>query len=222
MEATARRADQGGQAAVEWVGAVVAVALMVAALALWLPGAVRPPERPPDPVAAVAAPLTAGGRAAMPGAGADLARLVAGATPGGGGGRRAAAWLAGRARAGARLAADMGVAFGTSFAGRLRARLDGFLESPPPPASLLPDPRMLVPGAFVRDLVLWASRDPAALVDYVRGLRSMPAREAAVTAAGDAGAVAADAAVEAAEFLLKRLILRGVVRAGGHGGEGAP
>lgn len=219
------RTASGGQAAVEWVGAVVVVALLVGALAAWLPAAVRAPDRPPDPVAAVAAPLGDLGRGIGEGvAGADLARLAAGVAPGAGAGRRAAAWIAVGARATAALARDMGVAFGGGFAQRLRGRLRDLADAPPSPGALLPDPRLLAPGAIVREAVAWATRDPGAIVDYVRRLRGMPPRQAAVRAAGDAGAVSADAAMEAAEYLLKRLILRGMSRAGAGSaaGEGVP
>jgi hypothetical protein len=51
--------DRGGrgQAAVESVGVTVAIALLVAALAAWMAGAVRPPPAPPAVIERVADPL---------------------------------------------------------------------------------------------------------------------------------------------------------------------
>jgi hypothetical protein len=49
--------DGRGQAAVESVGVTVAIALLLAALAAWMAGAVRPPAAPPALVERVADPL---------------------------------------------------------------------------------------------------------------------------------------------------------------------
>src|SRR5512145_2647778 len=52
------RAAQRGQAAVETVGIAVLVALLLSAAAAWMVREVRPPDRPPPLVEAVAQPLT--------------------------------------------------------------------------------------------------------------------------------------------------------------------
>jgi pimeloyl-ACP methyl ester carboxylesterase len=216
-----RRDAARGQAAVEWIGTVVAVAMMATVVAMWAAREIAPPERPLDPVMAVAAPLGGVSRE-MGGPGVDL-RLVATRDPRVGLGRQAAGWLGRTSRSALVLGHDMGSAFGVNFASRMRHRVRGLLDEPPGAAELMPDPGSLAPGAVVRDLVRYVGRDPGAIRDYLRTLRAMPPRQAAVRAAGDAGAVVADGVIEAAELLIKRLILRGVTRAGGGGSRtGSP
>src|SRR5687768_16516936 len=48
----------GGQAAVEMVGIVIAVAMAIAATTLWLQGAMGPPDRPPDVIGHASRPLS--------------------------------------------------------------------------------------------------------------------------------------------------------------------
>ena len=204
----------------EWVGTVVMVALLAGAMALWAAREMRPPERPPDPVAAVVRPLDDAG-----GAAAHAGGLVPPQTRALADRARRAVWSLGRgARDAIGVGTDMGAAFGTGFAGKLRGRLRDIIDNPPTGADLVPDPAALVPGAVVREVVGAVMRDPGAVVDYVRMLRGLPPREAAVRAAGDAGEATAVVAMEAAEFLVKRLILRGLVRIGGGGrsGTGVP
>ncbi len=63
---------QRGAAAVEWVGVVVMVTLLMAGLISWSVTTFSPPERPPDPIAVVAEPLAgAVGPLAGLGEGAD-------------------------------------------------------------------------------------------------------------------------------------------------------
>jgi hypothetical protein len=214
---------QSGQAAVEWVGGVVMVALLVAALVAWGARELRPPERPPDPVSALTRPLAGAGRdlgaaaRSVPG----LAALPARDSHGRGIVASAAGRIARGGRAGAALAADMGSAFGARFVDRLRARARALIASPPAVDDLVPDPRAVTAEAVVRDVVRRVRADPGAVVGYVRVLSRMRARDAAVKAAGDAGELTADAAVEAAEFLVQRLILRGLGRLGrGRAGGG--
>lgn len=207
-----RREASGGQAAVEWIGTVVVVAVMAALVALWVAREMSPPERLPDPVAAVAAPLAGAGRE-MGRTGIDLPLLAAG-DPRADLGRRAVGRIGRASRMAFVLGRDMGAAFGVNFGSRLRQRVRRVLADPPTAADLLPDPASLAPGAVVRDLVRHVGRDPGAILDYLRALRRMPPRDAAVRAAGDAGTLAADGVAEAAELLVKRLILRGMTRVG--------
>jgi len=209
------REAASGQAAVEWIGTVVLVALMVAAVALWTERALGPPERPPDPISAVAEPLAGAGREAGR-VGFDLP-LLAARDGRAGAGRRLAGRLGRASRSALVLGRDMGAAFGTNFGSRMGERLRRVVDDPPTAAELIPDPASLAPGAVVRDLARHLGRDPGALVDYVRMLRGMPPRQAAVRAAGDAGTLTADGVAEAAEYLVKRLILRGMTRVGRRG-----
>jgi hypothetical protein len=208
-----------GQAALEWVGTVVVVAVMVAAVAVWAAREIHPPERPPDPIGAVAEPLGGVGRE-MSRVGSDLPRLIAG-DPGADLGHRVAGWIGRTSRSALTLGRDMGAAFGVNFGARMRERVRGVLDDPPTGADLVPDPAALAPGAIVRDLVHHLGRDPGAVLDYVRMLRGMPPRQAAVRVAGDAGTVAADGVAEATELLVKRLILRGLTRIGRRGPQPA-
>lgn len=215
------REASGGQAAVEWVGTVVVVAVMAAVVALWVAREMSPPERVPDPLAAVASPLVGVGREV--GRDGIHLPLLAARDPRADLGRRAAGRIGHASRVALVLGRDMGTAFGVNFGSRMRQRVRRVLADPPTAADLLPDPASLAPGAVVRDLVRHVGRDPGAILDYLRALRGMPPRDAAVRAAGDAGTVAADGVVEAAELLVKRLILRGMTRAGRGGARtGSP
>lgn len=229
---------QAGQAGVEWIGTVVAVALLCAALALWLGRTVALPERPPDPVAHLVAPLLGVPGGSAPAAGPagtaqapaavraplmgrpaeTLAEIVARIGPQRRPGSRGLAWLEGRTRAALALGRTAGASFGIAFAERMRQRL-AQLADRPLDIDLTPDPAELTGIAVAQDLVRHLTRDPAAFADYLRRLRTMSPREAAAVLGADAGTLAADGVVEVAEVLVKRLLLRGVVRTA-RGGRG--
>jgi hypothetical protein len=62
MDATARIRGQAGQATVEHVGLVLVIALLLGAVAAWAATERWAPDRPPDVIARVAAPLLQPGR----------------------------------------------------------------------------------------------------------------------------------------------------------------
>lgn len=228
----------------EWVGTVVAVALLCGALALWLGRVVTPPERPPDPVAHLASPLIAlpgaGGPSGPPPAPArapsglavpgvrslgrpaeSIAETVRRIGPQGRAGSSALAWVEGRTRSALTVGREAGAAFGGAFAERMRRRLGRILHDPLA-IDLTPDPADLTGIAVAQDLMRHRARDPQGFVDYLRRLRSMPPRRAAAVLGHDAGTLAADGVVEVAELVLKRLLLRGVVRPTGRERGSAP
>lgn len=212
------RVGQRGEAAVEWTGMVVVMALLAAALTAWMTTALRPPDRPPDVIGAVAEPLSgvSDGIGSVGTALPQLARMAAHESPG----RRALRWLADRTLPAAVLVRDMGAAYGAGYLGRLRERLERYITDPVGEVGGLEPAELEFPGvleALAGDLGV----DPDALRAYVRRIRAMPSRrDAAVAVAGDAGVVAADVTAEVGEILLKRLILRGIAGRGGSGGGG--
>ncbi len=193
------RRGESGQAALEGIGIAVVVAVALLATSTWLAREVRPPDRPPDAIAAVATPLVRDPgllewRYPLPQEVADLR------------GRddepigRALRAAARRSRAGVDLGLEMNAAFDRAFKQRLRERGREFLDDPLAGLVTFPDPDLLTPeGATLRAL-----RDAAALWAYAQELRSMPLREAALRASEDAGRNSADLAVEVGEALLRR------------------
>ena len=85
--------------------------------------------------------------------------------------------------------------FNRAFGERLRQRGLEFLRDPVGALVELPQAGRLSARSSLRRALLNAG----ALWDYARELRTMPAREAALRAARDAGTLAADLAVEALE-----------------------
>jgi hypothetical protein len=183
-----------GQAAVEAIGVAVMVALLLAAVTAWLLREVRPPDRAPPLIEAVATPLERGpapfefryplprpfdmppGRDDEP-----IGRALRAA----GHGVREAVVLGIEMRH--RCALAFGMRLGERSLAIFRDPVGGILEAPGS------DP--LTPEEARR---------------YVEELRSMPGRDAAVRATGDACALGADVAVEVAQALLRRRIERGV------------
>lgn len=202
-----RRSAQLGQAAAEAVAVATLVALLLSALGAWLVRDAAVPARPPGVLEAVARPL------ARPEGATPL--LAATAPPVGPiSGRddepigRGLRGLGAQALGGARIAVEVRLAFDQAFAERLGER--GRELADDPAAFLLDGPERspLEPDEAVRR----ALRNAGRLWRYARELRSLPAREAALRAAGDAGRLAADGVVEAG-----RAYIRTRVR-----GRGAP
>lgn len=205
---------QRGAAAVEWVGMVVAVALLMAVLSAWLPSAVRPPERPPDVIGVVARPL-----AEVPSqiqrVGIGLSQMAAMSTSRESRGRRMWRWVEGQAGPAVELVRDMGASYATAYFEGLRRRLEELVGDPIGEfATIRVDEENLtdVLGRLARDIV----SDQDGLRDYVLGHRGRSAREIAVGVAGDAGGLSADVTAEVAEYLVKRWLARGLLgRLGG-------
>ena len=188
-----RERGQGGQAATEAIGVAVMVALLLAAVTAWLLREVRPPDRPPDLIGAVAKPLQRGpapfefryplprpfempqGRDDEP-----LGRALRAAGRG--------------VREGVAFAIEMRHRCALAFGMRLGER--GLVLVRDPFGGILQ-----APGAdmFTREEV----------ERYVEELRAMPGRDAALRAAEDACAVGADVTVDVAQALLRRRIERG-------------
>jgi hypothetical protein len=200
------RAAQRGQAAVETVGIGVLVALLLSAVTVWLVREVRPPARPPALVEAVAQPLER-----PPGALERMYPLTRGFTvrrgrddePIG----RVLRAIGRGAGGGAVLGLEARHRFQVALAMRLKERGIEFLRDPLPDLedlARLPDTDILTPAGQLRRALAHAGE----LWDYARRLRTMPAREAAMTAAEDAGRVAADALIEVGQAALRRRVVR--------------
>lgn len=193
-----RRVSQRGQAAVEVVAIAALVALLLTAVGAWLARHAAAPARPPAVLEAVARPL-----ARPEGATPLLAATAAPVPPISGrddepiGG--ALRGLGPRTLAGARIAVEVRLAFDQAFAERLRERGLELLDDP---AGFLldgPERSLLEPHEAARR----ALRNAGRLWRYARELRSMPARQAALRAARDAGRVAADGVVEAGQAYVR-------------------
>jgi len=196
------RGTESGQAAVEGIGISILVALLVAALSLWVVREVRPPPRPPALVEAVAQPLRR-----PPGALEHMYPLTPAFTvprgrddePIG----RVLRALGRGTRDGVVLGIEARNTFNAAFAERLRERGMDFLRDPLGDPGL-PDADLLTPGGALRR----ALENAGELWDYAEELRSLPLREAALKASEDAGRLAADATIEAAQAALRRRVAR--------------
>jgi hypothetical protein len=186
-----------GQAAVESVGVVVAIALLVAALAAWMSREVRPPAAPPPVLARVADPLgTAARRVEHAWSGGALptwldAAARDGADPPIG---RFLRRVGGGARDALGLAVEFDRAWRRGIQPVVRRRVRAFLDDPFA-AAASPDLAGTVVG-----LVHRAGRLP----DYVRMLRSMPPREAVARLGEDLGAATGEVGFDVLEVLAKR------------------
>jgi hypothetical protein len=199
-----------GQAAVESVGATVAIALMVAALAVWIAGDVRPAGPPPDVIGHVADPLgfmarrveQAWSRDALPPWLDTAAR---------GRGDRPIGRFLGRVAEGAREAVALGIAFDEGWQSGIqpvvRRRMLAFMKDP-------------VGSASSADLVFTAVgliQRAGRLPDYIRMLRSMPPREAARRLGHDLGETTGEVGFDVVEVVVAKKA-RGVLRPGRAGG----
>lgn len=199
------RASQRGQAALEGLGIGVLVVVLLAAVSAWLVREVRPPTEPPAVIAAVATPLVRGPgpfEFAYPLRPPPLELRGRDDEPIG----RALRAAGGRVRAGVVLGLEMDDAFDRGFKRRLRERGVAILRDPLGGFRRLPDPSILTPSGAV----LRALREARDLYDYAQELRSLPLREAALKASEDAGARAADLAVDVGEAALRRRVGRAV------------
>lgn len=183
----------------ESIGIAVLVALLLAAVSAWLVREVRPPERPPAFIEAVSKPLVRDPAPfefryplprpfTMP-RGRDDEPIG-----------RALRILARGARDGVVIGYAMRQRFNQAYADRLLERGEQYLRDPLGGLTELPDPDLLTPQGAVRR----ALRDAGRLWDYSRRLRSMPLRDAALTASADAGTLAADLTIEAAQAYLEK------------------
>jgi hypothetical protein len=208
-----------GQAAVESVGVTVAIALLVAALAAWMAGNVRPTGPPPDVIGHVADPL-----------GLTAQRVEQAWTPGSlppwldtaarGRGDRPIGRFLGRVGEGVvttiEVGAEADMRFRASVSRQFLTRLEALARDP---SQIIgpPDPDALTPAGVARR-VLSRGGD---LVAYVRELRRLPPREALMRLSDDSGTVTGDALFEAAQAWVKRGAGR-ALRRGRTGGGDAP
>lgn len=205
---------QRGAAAVEWVGVVVMVTLLMAALISWSVTTFRPPESPPDPIAVVAEPL-AGAVAPLAGLGGDAAPwFTRPMNRGGGVGRRFLGWLGRTSVDAAALGRDMATSFGGGFAGAARDRWRAFLDNPLGGLINLPDAGGVTSVGLIRRYAVALAKDPGALWAYFGRMRAMTPRQIAVELSAQAGEYTADASIEVAEMFVKRLLLRALMRRG--------
>jgi len=202
----AARSTEAGQATIEHLGLVVAVALLLAAMGAWAAAHVRP-GAPPPVLERALAPLDAA--PAIPDLG--VAPRGARSTPIVRALRRAAG-LGGRA---GRLAGVGATAFAGGFTGGLRATVAEFVRNP---VSALRNSGALARTA-VSDPFTLGSAGLRAAVDYARELRAMPPEAAYRRVMRDLGETGADVAVSKGKGLARRAFLRvlrdRLARAGG-------
>ena len=169
-----------GQAAVESVGVTVAIALLVAALAVWMAGNVRPTGRPPDVVGRVADPLgLSAPRLAQPWSADDVPRWMD--TVAVGRGSRPVGRFFRRVGHGIRVAVEIEQAFETGWHRGIRpVVIRRFKEFISDPAGTAGSADLANTGV---GLIQRMGRLPA----YIRMLNGMPAKEAAERLGQDLG-----------------------------------
>lgn len=194
---------QRGQAAVESVGITVAIALLVAATALWLAHELRPPARAPDVIATIVGPLDPGvAQGARSWSVTTLPPFLDTVASGRGDrpiGRALRSIGSGVATASV-LAAEGDRGFREGFRDRLRDRALALVRDPLGGLGDLTDPSLLTPSGLA-DRILARGGE---LRDYVRYLRALPPRVAARTAGRDLGEAAADLTVDLGEAALRK------------------
>ncbi len=209
MAGRGARAREAGQAAVEHIGLVLVVALLLSAAGVWLVGHARPGAGPPPVVDRIVAPLDRVpaipdlGVAPRRGRFHPLARAL----------RRAV----GVGRAGGGLVATGAGAFAAGFTGGLRSTVDEFVRDP---VGALTGSGQLAAAAMRDPLGLGAGGLRAA-IDYARELRSMPPAAAYRRFMHDLGGAGADLAVARGRGLARKALLR-VLRGRLEGAAGAP
>ncbi|HMN98006.1 MAG TPA: hypothetical protein PKD59_01190 [Miltoncostaeaceae bacterium] len=203
-----------GQAAVESVGVTVTIALLVAVLAVWTAGNIRPSAAPPDVIGHVADPLGfTARRVEQAWSRDDLPPwLDTGAR---GRGDRPIGRFIGRVGEGARGAVGLGIAFDEGWQSGIqpvvRRRMREFLRDPVGSAS----------SVDLADTAIGLIQRSGRLPDYIRMLRAMPPREAARRLGHDLGATTGDVGFD----ILQTVVAK---RAGGAlggrrtGGAGPP
>ncbi|MGE0026732.1 MAG: hypothetical protein AB7O78_02030 [Thermoleophilia bacterium] len=204
---------QRGQAAVESVGVTVAIALLVAALAAWMAGNVRPAGAPPDVIGHVADPLgLTARRVEQAWSRDDLPAWLDTATRGRG--DRPIGRFLGRVGEGAREAVALGIAFDEGWQSGIqpvvRRRIREFLRDPVGSAS----------SVDLADTAVGLIQRSGRLPDYIRMLRSMPPREAARRLGHDLGATTGDVGFDVLQTVVTRKA--GGLKGGRTGGGGAP
>ena len=190
------RGAQRGQAAVESIGIAVLVALLLAAVSTWLVREVRPPERPPALIEAAAAPLTRDPapfdyRYPLPPPAFEMPRGRDDEPIG-----RVLRAAAGGARDAIVLAVEMRYRFAYGFGMRLAERTRQFLDDPLGELAAIPDADLLTSAG--------ARRQVDRFLAWVREVRALPPREAALRVSEDAGRLGADLGVEVAKAWLER------------------
>jgi hypothetical protein len=188
-----REGGQVGQAAVEAVGVAVMVALLLAAVTAWLLREVRPPDRAPDVIGAVAKPLARGPapfemRYPLPRPfemprGRDDEPIGRALRAAGRGLRDAATLVVAMQQ---RCSLAFGMRLGDRSLEVLRDPVGAVLDAPGGE------------GLTREEAERWLDE-----------LRALPGREAALRAVEDACAVGADATVEVVKELLRRRAARG-------------
>ncbi|HTI32419.1 MAG TPA: hypothetical protein VL422_02005 [Miltoncostaea sp.] len=205
-----------GQAAVESIGSTVAIALLKAALAVWMAGNVRPTGPPPDVIGRVADPLGLSARRVEQAWSRDDLPRWLDTEAVGRGDRPIGRFLAATGR-GAVAVGGAGLAAGWNFRRHVERRVVERVGSDiHDPWSLIlspPDPSMLSPVGMARHVV-GRLGDPVA---YVRSLRGLSARGVAMRVSGDAGDLVGDVIVDAGEAYLARRVT-GALRRGGSAG----
>jgi hypothetical protein len=198
--------SERGQAAVESVGVTVAIALLVAALAVWMAGNVRPPAAPPDVIGHVADPLGLTARQVEQAwSRDDLPPWLD--TAARGRGNRPIGRFLGRVGGGARDAVGLAIVFDEGWQSGIqpvvRRRIREFLADPVGSASSVD-----LAGTAV-GLIQRSGRLP----DYIRMLRSMPPREAARRLGHDLGETTGEVGFDVLEALAQRKVA-GAARGG--------
>lgn len=204
---------QRGQAAVESVGVTVAIALLVAALAVWMAGNVRPAEGPPDVIGHVADPLGfTAGRVEQAWSRDDLPPWLD--TAARGRGDRPIGRFLGRVEEAAGGAVVLYLEFDEGWRSGIRPvvrrRIEEFLRDPVGSASSVD-----LAGTAV-GLIQRSGRLP----DYIRMLRGLPPREAARRLGHDLGEVTGEVGFDVLQTVVTRKAggaLRGGRTAGGGG-----
>jgi len=194
---------QRGQAAVESVGITVAIALLVAAMSLWLAREAPPAARAPDVIGAIVGPLDPGvAQGAQSWSPATVPPFLDAAARGRGDRPigRALRAIGRGVMTGTVLAAEGDRGFREGFRDRLRERAVGLIRDPIGGLGELPDPSLLTPAGLA-DRILARGGE---LRDYLRHLRALPPRVAARTAGRDLGEAAADLTVDLGEAALRK------------------
>ncbi len=201
-----------GQAAVESVGVTVAIALLIAALAAWMAGNVRPLAAPPDVIGHVADPLGFTARSVGQAWSREVLPQWLDTAARGRGDRPIGRFLG---RVGERAGAVVGLGLALDEGWRsgirpvVRRRVEAFLRDPVGSAS----------SVDLADTAVGLIQRLGRLPDYIRMLRGMPPREAARRLGHDLGETTGDVGFDVLETLLARKA-EGVMKGGRSAGGG--
>lgn len=194
-----------GQAAVESVGVTVAIALLVAALAVWLSANLRPAAAPPDVIGRIADPLgLSAQRVEQAWSRDDLPQWLD--TTARGRGDQPIGRVLRRIGEGARGTFQVALAFDEGWRSGIRPvvrrKIQEFIDDPVGTASSV-DLEATVVGVIQR---------AGELPDYIRMLNSMPPEEAARRLGHDLGAMTGEVGFDVLDVVVRRkagAILRG-------------